>query len=673
MTDNVTIDNVTYNVSSSSISVTTDNEIIIPKGFVLLNSDKTTVLVDASEEQTKYSTSGTYYIGNQNNVSEDVVIQYQESDASLQERVPICGFDIHSRTGACKFYGCCIESNEYGIRFNYMGSSNSFLTDPGEDRTIIDSCYFEGNKKYCIYIGRGYYKRNRFNISDTTYNNVYRIVRCLKITNCRFFEGTGTILSQIGLSHVTWTSNQPSIIRFESDSGYGTSTFISDYFGVNIENPTTLNFRVNLGDGDYFHINNNAKTSVFATNNALLNKARSNLSVGYSLLDLNARSKSTSSRVYSDYPIEGSVGITSLVRMQDYIQPLNIKRIIEGSTPDSLYAEVNTDTGYSRKKIHNDDIVLDIVSACNMSSNSEKDNKISLSEFFEEKWNNGNNYTGYVSGLWRFKIYANPTIGFVYKYNESKHPSSYTYSDVVGFSKTALDNTDNTTGSGWFSTDSSSSAMFTAIFLDALTYFRKTKNNNTGSYSGYVLNLADVCMCGINNSELIGLTENDRIDSNNYWIPGYRRRLFGSTSQMGNVAKYLNNVFYDTTEQKLYIYNGYDWVAMTKPYQRYKYVSQGKSISERMTVGINKGSTFFNEATGITYTFIVNINSVNCGTWLTSIGNITSLDHPNGYNATNNPVEYSTELSAGEMVMYNGNIIKWDGTGFVNLDGSALS
>lgn len=246
---------------------------------------------------------------------------------------------------------------------------------------------------------------------------------------------------------------------------------------------------------------------------------------------------------------------------------------------------------------------------------------IPLYEFLR-RWKAGTAYTGRVQNVFPYVVTANPTTGLVT--NES--------GTIVGFGINAIGNT--TFSVGYY------------IFVDAMVTMRFSYNNHKL--------YADMLQCGRNFKEL-----NKGIDSESSGV-----RLWGTETQMASVRKRINAVFYDTTNSKLMIYNGFNWVEMTSPYQRYYFNSFGTKLAERATMPDMPGQTFTNLATGIKYTFVFANGLGTAPVWLTSIGQVNDLSHPNGY-TDDNTLDYANELSVGEQVMYNGALYKWDGSAFV--------
>lgn len=83
------------------------------------------------------------------------------------------------------------------------------------------------------------------------------------------------------------------------------------------------------------------------------------------------------------------------------------------------------------------------------------------------------------------------------------------------------------------------------------------------------------------------------------------------------------------------------------------------------------GCTYYNPATGITYTLEKKTNIVD--NWKANIGNVESLEHPNGYNASTNPITYAEELIEGELVMCNGKLYVWGGQAWKDTNGNYLN
>lgn len=253
--------------------------------------------------------------------------------------------------------------------------------------------------------------------------------------------------------------------------------------------------------------------------------------------------------------------------------------------------------------------------------------EIPLYEFIR-RWKAGITYTGRVANLFRNPIVADPVAGTVYEGNT-----------LVGFGEN-LAKTSFTFPVGYF------------IFIDALVVMRF-------SYARKKF-YCDILQCGRTYEEL-------RRGVDEAYDQTWYLNMMAQEVNLQYVQKRVNSIFYDKTNNKLLIYNGFAWVDMTSPFQRYYYKSYGFKLSERATMADMVGQTFHNAATGITYTFSFGNGLGRLSRWLTSIGAVDSLDHPNGYEI-DNTLTYATELSNGEMVRYNGVIYKWDGTQFVALE-----
>lgn len=248
---------------------------------------------------------------------------------------------------------------------------------------------------------------------------------------------------------------------------------------------------------------------------------------------------------------------------------------------------------------------------------------ITLFEFMR-RWKAGTSYTGTVKNLFPFRITADPVTGTVR--NES--------GTLVGFGINALGSTVTT-----------STTTNYYLFIDALIWVRI-------SYAR-IKQAADHLQCGRSYGELRGSIDD---------YSSYSAYLSMYGNDRDSVQKRINAIYYQTSDSKLYIYDGFSWVEMTTPFQRYYYKAYGLKLSERATMADLPGQTFTNHATGITYTFDFRAN--NNYQWVAGVGKVDSLDHPNGYNA-DNTLDYANELSAGEQVVYNGALYTWNGTGFV--------
>lgn len=431
------------------------------------------------------------------------------------------------------------------------------------------------------------------------------------IEKCRFFTLKKIFASD--LNTLSICNNQPVTLTVQDDAYYVTSVIADDSVTTSYQNTIFTNRLTNK------ELNSNGSESVVTTPYQAIKQLNSIGNVSTSIGNLFSFSGSFTDDVL--IPQRFGVNISPVLDTQFDIKPHrvysaegNFKVMIPSTNMVSNYT---IDGSYIKRAVSVKGITI---------------------RDFLLKWNSDTNYTGYIQHLFNYPIVANPTEGTIRKQSDNT---------VVGFGSNYSQ--DVQTGTYMLNVDTMCMAMFT--------------NPSSGVYLW--ASYADVIQVFRVNTEKL-----PNVSKNGASMP--QRRLIGTTSQRSSVRKSLNAMYYDKTVGKPYIYNGYEWVECTDVLKRYDYVDQGKSISARMTEGEYNGCKFFNAATGITYTFALSPDRTS-GMWLTAIGNILSLEYPNYYNANNNPLDYSTELIAGEIVMYNGNIVKWDGAQFVNLDGTSLS
>ena len=523
-----------------------------------------------------------------------------ESDADYLKRTASCGVDAYSLLQAVNLRGCVFESFDYGVRTNWKRRSSMAAQNGGPFN--IDGCYFEANNEDDIYIGQG--NANAFG-SGSSY---YYFTHIVNITQCRFF----------GKEHVTLFGAVGYIIGNQSFSLAVLSTS-SVTTVVDFDGPVTLdglvggNTTVHKIGGRPMSVRNTSGSSTVPGQN--YQRMQQTRHYGRIWSRLNGYSKTTTSN--SDYNVTFKSWNFETEAKARYILDIH---------PLEYYRD--TDNSFNRLLVPSGNGLVPVL--CSADYNFRALNtygSISLFEFIR-RWNAGTEYTGTVQNLFPFQITADPIAGTVV--NES--------GNIVGFGKNALGTTITTSFStGYY------------LFVDALVWVRISFSR--------IKQYADHLQCGRTYAELRGGM--DESSTVSLYLSCY-----GSNANMANVQKRTNAVYWDTTNSKLMIYNGFDWVEMTTPFQRYYYSAFGLKLAERATMADIPGQTFTNYATGITYTFIFRAN--NNFKWVPSIGMVDDLAHPNGY-SDDNTLDYANELAIGEMVMYNGALYKWDGTQLVTV------
>ena len=521
-----------------------------------------------------------------------------ESETDYITRTACCGIDAYCLLQAFGCRGNIFETFDYAIRTNWYKRESNGLMVGGP--LAITECYFEDNRQDDIYIGEG--NVNAYGSGTAT----QRFRHIVNIANCRFF--TRKHITLYG-AECLLTSNQDVSVFVE------TSTYIStvlDYQGpVTIEGLVGATATVHRIGGRYTELyNKNGQNNAPATNYQKLQQTRS---FGQVVSRLNGYSKdSTQSPSYNIRFKAWNFETEPKTRFVFDIQPLEYFR--------------DGDNSYNRLLVPSGNGMAPVM--CDGDYNFRALNTtggIPLAEFIR-RWKAGTSYTGTVSNLYPFQITADPTTGTVY--NES--------GTLVGFGINALGTTITT-----------SSANAYLPFIDALIWVRISGSR--------LKQYADILQCARTYGEL--RSSIDEITTYTAYLSCY-----GTNANMASVQKRINAVYYDTTNSKLMIYNGFEWVEMTSPYQRYYYKEYGNKLAERATMADLPGQTYINYATGIKYTFA--FRPRNNYKWVPSIGAVDDLTHPNGY-ADDNTLDYANELSVGEMVMYNGALYKWDGTQLV--------
>lgn len=522
-----------------------------------------------------------------------------ESDADYLKRTASCGIDIYCLVQAFGVRGCVFETFDYGIRTNWYKRSSAGLMQGGP--LAITDCYFEDNRQDDINVGSN--NQNAYG----TGSNYQRFVHIVNVSNCRFF----------GKKHITFmavigflSSNQP-VTLLVSHTDYASSNI--DYQGpVTIEGTVSKNSTVHRIAGRSYEIyNQSGQYQVPQTD--------------YQRVQITRYFGETTS-LLSGYKKTGSTSGSYNVKFNARnFETLPKTKFVFDIHPLEYFTDL--DNSFNRLFVPSGNGYVPV--RCEESYNFRALNTnggIPLAEFIR-RWKAGTNYEGTVMNLFPYKVTANPTAGTVY--NES--------GTLVGFGINALG-----------TTVTPSIANTYLIFVDALIWARIS--------SARIKQYADHLQCGRTYAELRGTNMEGDFSGSKYLA------CYGTNADMASVQKRLNAVYYDTTNSKLMIYNGFEWVEMTSPYQRYYYKEYGLKLSERATMADLPGQTFINYATGIKYTFMFRAN--NNYKWVPSIGLVDDLAHPNGY-SSDSTLDYANELSTGEMVMYNGALYKWDGTQLV--------
>lgn len=521
-----------------------------------------------------------------------------ESDDDYLTRTASCGVDAYSLLQAFNLRGCIFESFDYGIRTSWRRRSSVASQMGGPFN--IDGCYFEGNRQDDIYIGKG--NANAFG-SGSSY---YYFTHIVNIVFCRFFgKEHVTLYGAIGYI----IGNQAFSLSALSESGI---TTVVDFDGpVTIDGLVGGSTTVHKIGGRPQTVRNTSGSNAVPEQN--YQKMQQTRHYGRVWSRMNGYSKTTTV----------SSGDNVCFKSWNFETEPKTRFVLD-IHPLEHYRD--SDNSFNRLLVPSGNQIMPV--QCDGDYNFRALNTyggISLFEFIR-RWNAGTTYTGTVQNLFPFKITADPVAGTVV--NES--------GTIVGFGKNALGTT--------ITTSYTTSYL---IFVDALIMVRI-------SYSR-IKQYCDLLQCGRTYGELRGGIN----DSTTYTA---YLSCYGSNANMANVQKRINAVYWDTTNKKLMIYNGFEWVEMTTPFQRYYYKAYGVKLAERATMAELPGQTFTNYATGIIYTFM--FRARNSFKWVPSIGLVDDLAHPNGY-ADDNTLDYANELSVGEMVMYNGALYKWDGTQLV--------
>lgn len=463
----------------------------------------------------------------------------------------------------------------------------------------LHSNYFEANRAYDLYVGTG--NANHYG----TGSSYMRFTHIINMIGTRAFSDP--IVYLLGVDFLS-LSNQSYDVKFGA-SDYVSNRFVYDK-DVTIIGTIPASTVVSRNGSVRAYTQTNGNKSLPTTNFQKLQITRD-----FDNIMLNLPSTSLTANALGNNFKTTTHNLNTLPGID-----LTIDR-----APNRAYFD-GRNSFYKIRSVSGNSIgVFNISTDFNFSSTNH--NGLSLFEFLR-RWKAGTAYTGVVEGLFAGNsVICNPTEGSVRREDTNA---------LVGFGINGIGTViTNTTANGYYT------------FVDGLIVAR-TVYSRLFFYSDLFFN-------GRTYSEILpGTTTTTSVNP---------KRIYGTTSNQDAVLKRLNAVYYNTDTSKLMIYNGFEWVEMTNPWQRYYYKEYGNSIVERATFADLPGQKYVNQATGIVYTFALLGGDTANPKWLSSVGEVLSLDHPNGYTSTNN-LNYATELTAGEQVRYNGIIYTWDGTQF---------
>ena len=539
-----------------------------------------------------------------------------ESENDWQLRYGRCGVDVHSATYAVKYYGMVIEGVDFGIRYNYRARSSQATID---SIINIENCYFEGNVVNDIYIGKGYViNPNNYSYYYAISGGRVNIISCVFHTSLErniFIKDCYALIRECGEA------------TFQPVQEYGRSiSDVDQSISPKLGTPATIVRKIGTMLGYPSNVGNVYPATIRQTAGNLrsLDKA-SGLLTGTGTLNIDTVIYTANGTGVARYiPKLNSFFDAPTVRVHAGIKPFELSLI-----DNVFYVKIKSGNGFVDVRSYGSQYLTAIYSL--------RDDGIEITEFIR-RWKAGTAYTGFVNQVFPFKVRSVPSEGKLYMENYQGVES------LIGIGKVAIDAGFSFT-QGYY------------IFVEALCFIFY-------AYSSPRV-VSDFVQCGRSYFEF-GITGSSTAQFNKF-------RFVCTETQRNALRPRFNAIVYNTTSKKVEIYNGIEWVELTDPFARFVYSESGKSIAERAAAPDAPGQTFFNYATGITYKYAILSADRYTGQWFGDIGQILSLDHPNGYDATDNPVDYATELTAGEMVRYNNNIIKWDGTQFVNLDDTPIS
>lgn len=610
-----------------------------------------------------------------------------ESDEEYEMRVASCGIDYHCCSNNSKFNGLTIETVMYGMRFNSSGEwKNNWYN---EGLLNITDCYFENNKKYDIYIGKGYVDTlgNDWKYVLTYYYTV-AIERCL----FHMSDAPGIYLSNVRSAFINSCKLQPRLTLAKETSITPDGTVIHNCVGElidlcgkytvivnNLRNITPIPSNSNITEAIGFPSSLSAMLSNVKCGKGVDAIVRKDLMPHY------ACSISDGSGLYRHLPDCIGVSDAYTLELSTFTNPRKMRydrhtrsmRVasISGGTERYLNGELNDNT------------------LCLATTNVKGIPLVRLRNIIESTPtidSNGNPtftmYIGYARQVFPYKIYVNcrpataSDSGATTVSGESVIPEfGYVYSSLkeggnvvmVGFSFGVIHRWDEILRAEHPESISPMSQLLDKLVADQGGSSRNKDYVELSTFNivRYFITLSSPSLAsGRLHCDLLNGGRTYRDIRKSTQKDYYQHRFFVTSAAQKNDLIHINAMCFnyidgDPNKGKYEIFNGIEWEVLDDKSKRFEYSAVGSSIKQRAILPDAIGQSYFNAATGIVYTFDY-LDSANKRKWIPSIGRVDSLDTPNGYTSSNN-LSYAEELTAGEQVVCNGRLYEWNGTQFI--------
>lgn len=574
------------------------------------------------------------------NATDTSTLKYFVNTESYDEwmlRKARVGIDIHTFTSSCKFVGLTIEGFDYGMRFNWKARSSSNASE--KSSVNISNCYFEANTTYDLYFGEGWLDNTEnysYKYRYTTYANVFNNkFNSSKGSGNRIFFENGVLCFRNNV--VPHGAEGASVIESKSNANWYTTCIknesnwkVTTENGnfYNIKEDTRINTLGTLGFSANGYLGNiSTASNLYTRADAVLENDKYNKTQTLPLNTFNYGNYATS-KLYTFR--KDSIKTGSTVNISDGIDSFPIINVGRSSYPFAYVHSgrnvviTNLDSGYAPV--------------------SQTIDGIPIREFIA-RWKNGISYTGLVQGLFPYKVVARPSTGLIKRESDNV---------IVGFGNYYLANSKYIGSSGTL--DKLNVGKY--IYIDALIVVEVPTAGYDPRY------YCDLVQCGRLYNEIRPTNTSDENAQNDILIPNIQN--------ISNRISFVNRVLFSISDGNTYIYtSSATWTQLTSPFSRYTFQAVITKKANRPLVADYQGETCFCKSTGITYTFAfkTSVASAQNATWYGSIGTVFSLEHPNNYDASTNPVTYATELDAGEMVRCNGRLYIWNGNAFTDVNG----